>query len=297
MSDQPQPPKPPKAPQQSVSPSGQNPVPQQAQPGAPVPAQAPAGSKGLSKGALWGIIGGSVGFLLLIIIVVLVLLLNIGPSKDDYRQAASWMTYENSTLNGLRTSSMRDPVMYKEAVNRAVRSREELNEKLSKSKIMRDKDVKEAYERYKRAYDIAKPEMEKLPKYVDAYNETSRKCSRIYYLGYISKSPEEVDKDFSQRYGACTAALTKLRESDDSDLANYGKEWSDYYVSLKKYYVEFARAYSERNFSARPTRPTQPTTTSYTLINGVARKITDSNMDRYYRDFSNVINRKLASRD
>ena len=55
MSDQPQPPKPPKAPQQSVAPSGQNPVPQQAQPGAPVPAQAPAGSKGLSKGALWGI--------------------------------------------------------------------------------------------------------------------------------------------------------------------------------------------------------------------------------------------------
>ena len=87
--------------------------------------------------------------------------------------------------------------------------------------------------------------------------------------------------------------MQKLSKSNNSNVANFGKEWSDYYTSLKKYYVEYARAYTSGNFSARPRRPIEPSTTGYTLITNASRKVTDSGMDRYYNDFSSVVNQKI----
>lgn len=292
MNNQPQPPESPQPvppvqqPAPAATPSMQQPA---------MPPQMPV-KKGLSKGVLWGIIGGSIGFFLLIIAVVVVLILNIGPSKDDYRQAISWINKDSSELNGFRSSSsMRNPEAYKETVNRVIKSRDELNDKLSKSRIMRDKDVREAYDKYKKAYDVAKPEIESLSQYVDVYSKVSKKCDNIFYFGYISRKPDEVDKEVDQKYGDCTSFLQQLSKSENSNIASYGKEWSDYYASLKKYYVGYSRAYADGNFSARPSRPTRPSTTGYTLISNAGRKINDSGMDRYFNDFSSIVNQKLAA--
>ena len=292
MNNQPQPPESPQSVPPAQPPAPMSAPPMQQQPA--MPPQMPV-KKGLSKGALWGIIGGSVGFLLLIVVIVVVLLLNMGPSKEDYRQAVSWMNDESSKLNSLQYSSVRNPEAYKETVNSAIKSRDELNDKLSKSKIMHDKDVKEAYDKYKKAYDVAKPEMEGLSQYVEVYSEVRKKCDNVFYLGHISKKPDEVDKEVSQKYGDCTSLMQKLSKSNNSNVANFGKEWSDYYTSLKKYYVEYARAYASGNFSARPRRPIEPSTTGYTLITNASRKVTDSGMDRYYNDFSSVVNQKLTA--
>ena len=47
--------------------------------------------KGLSKGALWGIIGGSVAFILLIVGIILAVVFLGGPNKEDYKIALDHM--------------------------------------------------------------------------------------------------------------------------------------------------------------------------------------------------------------
>ena len=45
--------------------------------------------KKMSKGALWGIIGGSIGLIILIVGIVLAIIFLGGPSKADYKDLIS----------------------------------------------------------------------------------------------------------------------------------------------------------------------------------------------------------------
>lgn len=88
-------------PQPQAMPMPMQPV---AQPAHQVPAQpayqVPA-KKGLSKGALWGIIGGAVGFFLLIAMIVVGVILLSGPSKDDYKRAEDKLNEATSAYNNM----------------------------------------------------------------------------------------------------------------------------------------------------------------------------------------------------
>lgn len=106
----------PQQPQQPVQPAPQplppqpQPQPQQyqqfqsmqPQPMMPVGAVAvPAPKKGLSKGAIMGIIGGAVGLLLLLVGIVLAIVLFGAPTRSDFSKAGDKITEANSSYNDM----------------------------------------------------------------------------------------------------------------------------------------------------------------------------------------------------
>lgn len=142
--------------QQPVAPQPQ-PAPEQQtqfdQTSAPVP---PAPKRGLSKGALWGIIGGIIGLLLIVGTILAVVLLS-GPSAEDYRKASAKMDELSSTYNeagrdimgGSSMSSATESEMEATA-NELKQAKEDINglvDELGEMKaVAKDKEVKEKYD-------------------------------------------------------------------------------------------------------------------------------------------------------
>ena len=147
-----------------------NQVPPQPTPG--MPYQMPPKKK-MSKGALWGIIGGSIGLIILIVGIVLAVIFLGGPSKADYQAAQEKMNsiitkYNkvSSSLSYISTSetkssleSNRDKITTaKGDVNKALTD-------LGKMKaVTNDKEVREKY-------DNIKNRLEKFNEVMDALGE------------------------------------------------------------------------------------------------------------------------------
>ena len=146
------------------------PVPPQPTPG--MPYQMPPKKK-MSKGALWGIIGGSIGLIVLIVGIVLAVIFLGGPSKADYQAAQEKMNsiitkYNkvSSSLSYISTSetkssleSNRDKITTaKGDINKALTD-------LGKMKaVTNDKEVREKY-------DNIKNRLEKFNEVMDALGE------------------------------------------------------------------------------------------------------------------------------
>ena len=78
--------------------------------------------KGLSKGALWGIIGGSIGLIVIIVGIVLAVVFLGGPSKADYQEAAKTLKeFDGNNLNSALRSANADNAkkLIEEGVERA----------------------------------------------------------------------------------------------------------------------------------------------------------------------------------
>ena len=147
-----------------------NQVPPQPTPG--MPYQMPPKKK-MSKGALWGIIGGSIGLIVLIVGIVLAVIFLGGPSKADYQAAQEKMNsiitkYNkvSSSLSYISTSetkssleSNRDKITTaKGDINKALTD-------LGKMKaVTNDKEVREKY-------DNIKNRLEKFNEVMDALGE------------------------------------------------------------------------------------------------------------------------------
>ena len=147
-----------------------NQVPPQPTPG--MPYQMPPKKK-MSKGALWGIIGGSIGLIILIVGIVLAVIFLGGPSKADYQAAQEKMNsiitkYNkvSSSLSYISTSetkssleSNRDKITTaKGDINKALTD-------LGKMKaVTNDKEVREKY-------DNIKNRLEKFNEVMDALGE------------------------------------------------------------------------------------------------------------------------------
>ena len=150
------------------------PMPQPAppQPTSGMPYQMPPKKK-MSKGALWGIIGGSIGLIVLIVGIVLAVIFLGGPSKADYQAAQEKMNsiitkYNkvSSSLSYISTSetkssleSNRDKITTaKGDINKALTD-------LGKMKaVTNDKEVREKY-------DNIKNRLEKFNEVMDALGE------------------------------------------------------------------------------------------------------------------------------
>lgn len=65
----------------------------------------PGAKKGLSKGALWGIIGGAAGVVLLLVGVILAVTVFGGPNKADYEKAASVFSEATTAYNDMGIKS------------------------------------------------------------------------------------------------------------------------------------------------------------------------------------------------
>ncbi|MDO4781372.1 MAG: hypothetical protein Q4A34_03230 [Candidatus Saccharibacteria bacterium] len=214
-------------PQQPLPPAPQDPA-------GPVPAGSPyqmPPKKGLSKGALWGIIGGSIAFVLLIVGVILAVVFLGGPSRDDYRAALN-RTQDFAKDFGAYASSMTaatDAKDAKEKVDEVIKKIDTYLDELGKEKAMRDADVKKSYNEMSEEYKKIRATFVAIPKAV------SLKDCKYVYVSVYGRSADEVMKEFEEETAKCSAVLKELKDDADADIKNYTSEYSKYLNDYKEY--------------------------------------------------------------
>ena len=209
------------------------------QPMAGTPYQMPPKKK-MSKGALWGIIGGIIGLIILIVGVVLAVVLLSGPTKDDYGNLLSQFT--NSDIKGVFKSNDGSKIS-KDELDKAIEKIDDLNKKMGSHKALRDKDVKEAYDKYLDRWNNGAKEYFEFAAIL-AEDKTYEKCKSPDINKYFQESKENFEKRLDSETKDCIDYLDKISKSENKLASKYGKTWKNYYTEMKRYYmaiVEYAQ--------------------------------------------------------
>ena len=239
---QPQVPPQPQFQQAPQQPQVQQPQPQQQFPQQPVmatPYQMPPKKK-MSKGAMWGLIGGIIGLTILIVGVVLAVVLLSGPTKDDYGNLLSQFT--NSDIKGVFKNNDGSKIS-KDELDKAIEKIDDLNKKMGSHKALRDKDVKEAYDKYLDGWNNGAKEYFEFAAIL-AEDKTYEKCKSPDINKYFQESKENFEKRLDSETKDCIDYLDKISKSENKLASKYGKTWKNYYTEMKRYYmaiVEYAQ--------------------------------------------------------
>lgn len=230
--------------------------------GAPVPMP----KKGLSKGMLWGIIGGAAGLILLIIGVVLAVTVFGGPSKADYSKAGEKVTEANSAYNDMGTivydltSSSSTATSRKNAQDSMNQKLETFNTAITEAGKMKgitgDKEVKAKYDAVTAKIDTFNNSVDKIieisDKFIPAYAEIGdlSSSSTAAEIASVQTTLENIGtlKDDSTNTFV-TASITYLKA-----LAEY-KAYRDAYTASGDYdsnaYTRFSAAYDTFSDAAK----------------------------------------------
>ena len=205
------------APQQ---PQAQQPQPQQQFPQQPVmgaPYQMPPKKK-MSKGALWGIIGGIIGLVVIIDGVVLAVLLLSGPSKADYKAAGEKLNetieiYNKAASSLSYISTSETETSLKSNRDKLAKTKSEVNDRLAEIGKMKaitgDKEVREKYE-------ALKNKLEKFNTAVDAFEEVYEKIMPVI----IEFSDGRNSSNFSSVESTIRKARQNLKNVDAKKETN-----------------------------------------------------------------------------
>ena len=270
-------------------PGGQPPVPGQApaQPGMS-PYQMPPKKK-MSKGALWGIIGGSIGLVVVAVAVILAVVFLGGPSKEDYKDLVSIINSFNRSEISEDVSSDLDN--YKENVNKAIEKVDEYHKKIDSHKALKDKELKTAYDKYISEWDKSKKQLVEVADGMSSYRKYAKACKAYVGVSYATKTGDEVAKEFDEKMKGCSKTLKDMEKSSNSKVSEFAKKMSEYYSSLKKYYVDVAKRYSSKDFSSSyPKFPKFPSGSS--LVSSISKGTDMKALDDAYKDFKNILEEK-----
>jgi len=209
--------------------------PQPMQPGvAGMPPQYP--KQGMSKGLLWGLIGGGVALVLLIIGVVVFFVFFGPPSRDDYAKAYNKVaSFDARTIREMTANSDDS----EEATNELITKVDKHLDELGKMRAMHDGDVKKAYDSLKKEYEERNPLLRERAATVTASKEYKESCrQRSTYISMSGvESGDEAGKKFDEQQGACIKTLDKLKQSQYESIRKYAENQSQYLKELRAYYV------------------------------------------------------------
>lgn len=210
--------------------------PQPMQPGvAGVPPQYP--KQGMSKGLLWGLIGGGVALVLLIIGVVVFFVFFGPPSRDDYAKAYNKVaSFDARTVREITANSDDAEAATNELITKVDKHLDELG----KMRAMHDGDVKKAYDNLKKEYEERKPLLREYAATTVAKKEYNKNCnsrSTTYISMSSVGSGDEAGKKFDEQQGACIKTLDKLKQSQYESIRKYAENQSQYLKELRAYYV------------------------------------------------------------
>ena len=265
----------------------------------PVSGQAPAQSgmspyqmppkKKMSKGALWGIIGGSIGLVVVVVAVILAIVFLGGPSKEDYKDLVSIINSFNRSEISEDVSSDLDN--YKENVNKAIEKVDEYHKKIDSHKALKDKELKTAYDKYISEWDKSKKQLVEVADGMSSYRKYAKACKAYVGVSYATKTGDEVAKEFDEKMKGCSKTLKDMEKSSNSKVSEFAKKMSEYYSSLKKYYVDVAKRYSSKDFSSSyPKFPKFPSGSS--LVSSISKGTDMKALDDSYNDFKNILEEK-----
>lgn len=254
-------------------------------------AQKPAQKQGLSNKTLGWIIGGSVGFILLIVGVILAVVFLGGPNRDDYRSALNYMQ-DFSLKDEFDMSDVETADEAKEKTDDVTKEVNKYFDELRSYKAMRDKDVKEAFDRYESDWKKTQPILAEVSEVMAVTIETQDVCSNRKYISYIDKTGKQVGEEFDKANGKCMEVLEKFKDSKNKSVADYAKGQYDYLKEMREYSVTMANRYKSRNYSSpTPKYPSYPSASgnpSLKLLN----KLRDSKIDKSERKLQNVLRDK-----
>ena len=210
--------------------------PQPMQPGvAGMPPQYP--KQGMSKGLLWGLIGGGVALVLLIIGVVVFFVFFGPPSRDDYAKAYNKVaSFDARTIREMTANSDDS----EEATNELITKVDKHLDELGKMRAMHDGDVKKAYDSLKKEYEERKPLLREYTATTVAKKEYNKNCnsrSTTYISMSGVESGDEAGKKFDEQQGTCIKTLDKLKQSQYESIRKYAENQSQYLKELRAYYV------------------------------------------------------------
>lgn len=275
---------------QPVQPVPQPPMPGQTpvQPNVvnPTPYQMPPKKK-LSKGALWGIIGGSIGLIVVIIGIVLAVVFLGGPSQADYKEAYDYMQNSKISSSLSNANKVDDSEEAKKAYNDAIAEVDKYFDELGSKKAMRDSEVKKLYDEYKSEWSKARPILEKYSELATFSREMLSKCrlSSTSKIPYVGVTTTEIGKQFDEIVSSCKEKLSSFEKSDVKEVAEYAKGYKEYINNLRAYYITRAEIFNSRNFStSMPKLPSLPSNTAILSINKEARSLNITEVEKKLSD-------------
>ena len=223
----------------------------------PVP-QGPAKKKGMSKGMLWGIIGGSIAFILLVVGIVLAVILLSGPSKEDYKEAHDKVTKVRGTY--LRVGSAFRMVSYgtstastdkiKESVEEYKKSVDDLKD----MKALRDKDVKQKYDDFIKQNNEFTTMVGDLADASDELLETTKNCRTATTFPRFSSDRSKLLENYDKTVSSCVSAVKKLAKVKSQLLSEEAKRLGE----QRKLVEEMQNAYNCGDSSAISAAASKP---------------------------------------
>ena len=191
----------------------------------------------MSKGLLWGLIGGGVALVLLIISVVVFFVFFGPPSRDDYAKAYNKVAGFNARTVREKAASSDDA---EAAINELTTKVDKHLDELGKMRAMHDGDVKKAYDSLKKEYEERKPLLHEYAATTVAKKEYNKNCnsrSTTYISMSSVGSGDEAGKKFDEQQGTCIKTLDKLKQSQYESIRKYAESQSQYLKELRAYYV------------------------------------------------------------
>ena len=212
----------------------------------PVP-QGPVKKKGMSKGMLWGIIGGSIAFILLVVGIVLAVILLSGPSKEDYKEAHDKVTKVRGTY--LRVGSAFRMVSYgtstastdkiKESVEEYKKSVDDLKD----MKALRDKDVKQKYDDFIKQNNEFTTMVGDLADASDELLETTKNCRAATTFPRFSSDRSKLLENYDKTVSSCVSAVKKLAKVKSQLLSEEAKKLADAFDEQRGIVEEMQKAH------------------------------------------------------
>lgn len=225
------------------------PIPGQPIPGQPVPGAsgagfpgAPAPKKGLSKGALIGIIvGGVAAFVAIVLILVFVVVKPGSLTSDDYLEGQRQTTVMytkytnvNTKLSKAMSTSYDGTTTFDKAdaqkIKDYVKEYEQANTAFTDLKVYKhDDEVKQAYDKYEAKAKKFEQLSNNMADTAVAMNAVTKACDS-------TPTASTVDDDYNNEYtkyiDGCTSALGQLGDSKIKPISQYATSMKDYMTKL-----------------------------------------------------------------
>ncbi len=234
------------------------------QPMAGTPYQMPPKKK-MSKGVLWGIIGGVVAIIAIVgIVLAFVFLGGSGDKKGGGQVSKEEYKDFYSQINKLEISRDIEGTKYislsYRTFERILGEIDEKHKELGSHKALADEDLKEAYDEVLKAWnDSIKPAIYAADKV--RTDEDAMSCELNTYASYMKPNREAIDTALASREERCMKAVERFEKSDDKIVSQYGKALRKYWSEdIKTFLLESYKYYSElkNNPNTKLRKPKEP---------------------------------------
>lgn len=244
--------------------------------------------KKASKPLLWGIIVGVIVFTVAAVGVVLFMTIFGNPGKSDYKDMSVLISQMKLPRFNDMSEGVRKGGDYEGVVNKNIGLTDEFYAKIGSHKALKDKEVKDAYDKYLKIWnDEAKPHLK--DRVILAKEGADDKCNDPNVREYFEKSTDEAEKHFDSVMKSCMDSLNKLSKSDSARVKKYAEGLKKYYEKMKRYYAQvgaFRRDYLQK-YGHAPALPSTASLRPYFGDYEIDKKLKDS-----FNNFKRILEEK-----